>query len=115
MPAHDRDPTRDKRTWADRDQFMTVIFQHMSYSVTSAGVFVVGALAYRREHVGDQTLQWSGAFIMAMGALLAGLNIVWTWHRVNAIYRGNWLGIAFTLLQTFFVFRVFQLAIITRF
>ena len=100
---------------SDRDRFLTTIFQHVSYSVSSAGIFVVGALAYRREPTGDQTLHWSGAFIMVMGAMLALLNIVWTFRRTNEIYRGAWLGAAFALLQAFFVLRVFQLAIVTKF
>lgn len=107
--------TSGHRAKPDRDRFLTAIFQHVSYSVTSAGVFVVGALAYRSEPAADQTLQWSGAFIMVMGAFLALLNIVWTFRRINEIYRGAWLGAAFAVLQAFFVLRVFQLAIVTKF
>ncbi len=98
------------------DATLTAIFQHVSYAMTSAAVFVVGAIAYNKPSpLLSNEAAMSGLLIMTLGALLALLNIVWGLRRLRTLFANRTLSILFALAQVLFMGRLFYLAIVTRF
>lgn len=98
------------------DEILTALFQHVSYAMTCAAVFVVGAIAYKNPGsplTSEATV--SGLVIMALGAFLALLNIAWSMRRLQGLVANPILSAAFALFQILFMGRLFYLAIVTRF
>ncbi len=98
------------------DEVLTIIFQHVSNAMTSAAVFVVGAIAYKKPSplISDEAAV-AGMLIMALGAALALLNIVWSLRRLREYFKTRFLVTLFALAQILFMGRLFYLAIVTRF
>lgn len=98
------------------DEILTAIFQHVSHAMTCAAVFVVGAIAYHKPSpLLSSEAAVAGLLIMALGGLLALLNVAWGLRRLRALFAHPALSMAFALLQVLFMARLFYLAIVTRF
>lgn len=98
------------------DEALTAVFQHVSYAMTSAAVFVVGAIAYNKPSpLLSEESRVSGLLIMAIGATLALLNVTWGLRRLRTLFARRSLSIAFALIQVLFMLRLFYLAVVTRF
>lgn len=98
------------------DDVLTALFQHISYAMTSAAVFVVGAIAYSKPSpLLSNEAAVSGGLIMALGTALALLNVVWGLRRLRELFARRALNFGFAVLQVLFMARLFYLAVVTRF